>query len=255
MGHTDAHTGRWFLSPGSLHSAQDRTMILSLPWWTRGSGQLGGHHHPQGSSITHKRPSFLCLLLPGFHSTTYPFYPLCTSRHLTGGPMLISGIHLFDTSWILLGETRQQHIRLQFLDIRNCQLSVSLYDSIKYLAHLYEVDNPWGLEVCFLEPSPSQTVPVSEVEGLGWTVLLRGASQVALTVKNLPTNAGDIKDSGSIPGSGRSPGGGHGNPLQYSCLENPMTEEPDGLQSLGSQRVRHHWSNLACTHMLLRGES
>ena len=41
-------------------------------------------------------------------------------------------------------------------------------------------------------------------------------------VKNLPTNAGDIRDSGSIPGWGRSPGGVHGNPLQYSCLENPM---------------------------------
>ena len=40
--------------------------------------------------------------------------------------------------------------------------------------------------------------------------------------KNLPANAGDIKDTGSIPGSGRSPEGGHGNPLQYSCLENPM---------------------------------
>ena len=40
--------------------------------------------------------------------------------------------------------------------------------------------------------------------------------------KNPPANVGDIKDAGSIPGSGRSPGGGHGNPLQYSCLENPM---------------------------------
>ena len=41
-------------------------------------------------------------------------------------------------------------------------------------------------------------------------------------VKNLPANAGDRKDMGSIPGLGRSLGGGHGNPLQYSCLENPM---------------------------------
>ena len=41
-------------------------------------------------------------------------------------------------------------------------------------------------------------------------------------VKNLPANAGDIRDAGSIPGLGRSPGEGHGNPLQYSCLENPM---------------------------------
>ena len=43
-----------------------------------------------------------------------------------------------------------------------------------------------------------------------------------LVVKNLPDNAEEIKDMGSISGSGRSPGGGHGNLLQYSCLENPM---------------------------------
>ena len=47
-------------------------------------------------------------------------------------------------------------------------------------------------------------------------------SQVLLVVKNPPANAGDIRDAGSVPGSGRSPGGGHGNPLQCSCLENPM---------------------------------
>ena len=49
-----------------------------------------------------------------------------------------------------------------------------------------------------------------------------GASQVVLVVKNLLVNARDIRDAGSIPGSGRSPGKGHGNLLQYSCLENPM---------------------------------
>ena len=47
-------------------------------------------------------------------------------------------------------------------------------------------------------------------------------SQVVLVVKKPPANAGDIRISGSVPGSGRSPGGGHGNLLQYSCLENPM---------------------------------
>ena len=41
-------------------------------------------------------------------------------------------------------------------------------------------------------------------------------------VKNLPTNAGDSRDLGSVPGSGRSLGGGHSNPFQYSCLGNPM---------------------------------
>ena len=45
---------------------------------------------------------------------------------------------------------------------------------------------------------------------------------MALVVKNPPANAGDIRDTGSIPGSGKSPGEGNGNPLQYSCLENPM---------------------------------
>ena len=41
-------------------------------------------------------------------------------------------------------------------------------------------------------------------------------------VKNSPANAGDIREAGSTSGTGRSPGGGHGNPLQYSCPENPM---------------------------------
>ena len=45
---------------------------------------------------------------------------------------------------------------------------------------------------------------------------------MALVVKNLPANAGDVSDAGSIPGLGRCLGGGNGNPLQYSCLENPM---------------------------------
>ena len=43
-----------------------------------------------------------------------------------------------------------------------------------------------------------------------------------LVVQNPPAKAGDIRDMGSVPGLGRFPGGGHGNPLQYSCLENPM---------------------------------
>ena len=56
---------------------------------------------------------------------------------------------------------------------------------------------------------------------LNWMVR-SGASQVALVVKNPPANAGELRDAALIPGSGRSLGGGHGNPLQYSCLESPM---------------------------------
>ena len=53
---------------------------------------------------------------------------------------------------------------------------------------------------------------------------ITGSSQVALVVKNPPVNAGDMRDIGLIPGSGRLPGGGYCNPLQYSCLENPMDQ-------------------------------
>ena len=57
-------------------------------------------------------------------------------------------------------------------------------------------------------------------------------------VKNPPANAGDM---GSSPGSGRALGEGNGNPLQYSCIENPMAEEPGGLQSVGSEKS---WTRL-----------
>ena len=68
---------------------------------------------------------------------------------------------------------------------------------------------------------PKQTFGPTNTYFLGGSVL-----------KNLPANAGDVC---LIPGSGRSPGEGNGNPLQDSCLENPM----DRLQSMGSQRVGH----------------
>ena len=58
---------------------------------------------------------------------------------------------------------------------------------------------------------------------------------MALVVKNPPANAGEARDVGSIPRSGRFPRGGHGNPLQYSCLENSMVREACKSQSLGLQ--------------------
>ena len=67
------------------------------------------------------------------------------------------------------------------------------------------------------------------------------ASQVALVVKNLPANAGVVREAGFIPGSGRSPGGGHGNPLQYSCLENPMVR---GAWWATIYRVVKSWTRL-----------
>ena len=59
-------------------------------------------------------------------------------------------------------------------------------------------------------------------------------------VKNLPANAEDTADMGSIPGSERSPGAGNGNPLQYSCLENSMDREALQATVHESPRVRHN---------------
>ena len=61
-------------------------------------------------------------------------------------------------------------------------------------------------------------------------------SQVVPVIKNPPDNVGDV---GWIPGSGRSPGGGHNNPLQYFCLENPVDRGVGRPRSIGLQRVRH----------------
>ena len=67
-------------------------------------------------------------------------------------------------------------------------------------------------------------------------------------VKNPPANTGDARNMGSVPGFKRSPGEGNGNSLQYSCLGKSRTKEPDGLQSMGSQRVGH---NLSTEHIQL----
>ena len=68
----------------------------------------------------------------------------------------------------------------------------------------------------------------------------RSLPQVVLVVKNRPANAGYTRDPSLIPESGRSPGGQNGNPLQYSCLQNPIDREAWWATAHGSQRVRHN---------------
>ena len=75
-----------------------------------------------------------------------------------------------------------------------------------------------GLE----KESTGQAADPQHMNERGHSTWPSGASQVVLVVRNPPTNARDIRDTGSIPGLGGSPGEGHGSPLQYSCLENPM---------------------------------
>ena len=69
---------------------------------------------------------------------------------------------------------------------------------------------------------------------------------MAPVVKNLPANAGDIRDVGSIPGSGRSLGTGNGNPLQYSCLKNRMDR---GAWQAAVHRVAKSWTGLKLLSM------
>jgi len=69
----------------------------------------------------------------------------------------------------------------------------------------------------------------------------RRASQVALVIKNPLANAGDAREAGSVPGLGRSPGGGHGNPLQYCCPENPVDR---GAWRAIVSRVSKSWTGL-----------
>ena len=75
--------------------------------------------------------------------------------------------------------------------------------------------------------------------------ILKMASQAAIVVKNPPANAGDTRDAGLIPGSGRSPGVGNGNPVQYSCLGNPM--DRGAWQVPGVTKSQTRLSNWALT--------
>ena len=77
-----------------------------------------------------------------------------------------------------------------------------------------------------------------------------GASQVAPVVENLPASAGNLREVGSIPGSGRSPGEGNGNPLQYSCLENPIER---GAWWAAVQGVVKSRTQLSMLMFLMRG--
>ena len=117
---------------------------------------------------------------------------------------------------------------------------------------------PWDTALSISEPQclhlksrGAELVLVALVAGREVWYLLSGASQVALVVKNPSASAGDVRTSGSMPGSGRPPGGGHGNLLQYACLESPMDI---GAWRATVHKVAKSWtrlSDLASTPHLL----
>ena len=104
---------------------------------------------------------------------------------------------------------------------------------------LLSVSNRWWLYLFYAFKRvlwlPSGEQIVGMYEG-------KGASQVALVLKNPPANAGDARDVTSIPGLGRSPGIGNGNPLQYSCLGNPIDRGDWGAIVHGVTRI---WYDLS----------
>ena len=101
----------------------------------------------------------------------------------------------------------------------------------------WEVHNSTLQEIRTLEVKPlSLTCRTTHLKDLGFACAGQDVSQVVLVVKNPPFNAGDLD---SIPGWGRPPGGGHGNPLQYPCLENPMDR---GAWPAVFHRVAQSWT-------------
>ena len=102
----------------------------------------------------------------------------------------------------------------------------------------------WGpdpsLRLFTVNPGPQNAKETVSTMQQMYVIVSFQASQVVLVVKNLPVNARDLRDAGSILGLERSPGGGHGNPLQHSCLENPQGQRSlVGYSPRGSQRVGH----------------
>ena len=127
----------------------------------------------------------------------------------------------------------------------NVQLSLLVFLKVATCQFLAIKNYSWwrGCEDCW-----------NDSKGLRVHKLSWWASQVVLVVKNPPAKEGDPGDAGSILGSGRFPGGEHGNPLQCSCLENPV-DRGDRQAKVHGQGVICDWSDLVCTHLVDKTET
>ena len=163
--------------------------------------------------------------------------------------MLGSGYIIYCTKWVIFENKRGRISNWMEHQTCECKLDLSLSKPSCVTALLKTINNHWALA-----PGPG-TLEIMTPK----SQLLRRAmnccqteikiyvsnNQVALVVKNLPANAGDVRDVSSIPGSGRFPGGAHGNPLQYSCLENAMDRGAWRATVQMSRRIGHDWSDLS----------
>ena len=115
----------------------------------------------------------------------------------------------------------------------------------KEVAYMYLNRVSWASLVAQLVKNLPE-MQKTPIQFLGWEDTVEKGQATHSSILGLPWCGSDGKESSclsgdlsSIPGLGRSPEGSHGNPFQYSCLENPMDREPGGLQPMGSQRVGH----------------
>ena len=122
-------------------------------------------------------------------------------------------------------------------DVQNSD-SVTHYLFITYYFHILF---PYKLFQIIEYSSLCYRVGLCRLSILYTVLCICWGSQMTLIVKNLSDKAGDIRDLSSIPGSGRSPGGAHGNPLQYSCLENLMDR---GAWWATVHKVTKRWTRL-----------
>ena len=175
-----------------------------------------------------------------------PCHMICTNIHLLVLVQSLSHVWLFAAPWTAacqasLSNTNSQSL-LKLMSIESvissnhlihcCLLLLlpSIFPSIRIFSNesflLIRWPKDWSFENIFQNIVWKIHYLILNTK-LAFIVLWLNhwASQVALVVKNLPSNAGEIRDLGSIPESERSFGGEHGNPPQYSCLENPMSRE------------------------------
>ena len=132
----------------------------------------------------------------------------------------------------------------------NCVLHFKeLPNSSKVAALFYSwISNAWEFISNYLPCQTSCLVDVKvSVILICICYMTNRAYQVILVVKTPPANARDVQDTGSVPGlECRLEGAWQ--PMPIFLLENPMSEDPSGLRSVGSQRVGHDWNNLARVH-------